>query len=101
MEVKPVADDEAAATRGLDVGPVPIAVVFGNGDERFVHGTRPMETVAAERNSQFVRFGPILWLTTPNTEQPDGDARIGGRVEIVEFARRLQILPVRVKRVGA
>ena len=52
----PVADDETAAARGSDVGPVPVADVPRHRDERLSIRPRPMQAVAAAADPEAIRL---------------------------------------------
>src|SRR5262249_56638718 len=68
VEVKPIADDQAAAPGRLDVAPVPVAVLLRNGDEGSMVGPVPVEAVAAEADADLVGLGPIVRLPAPDGE---------------------------------
>src|SRR5207244_12444764 len=84
VEVEPVADDQAAAARRLDVAPVPVAVMFGDRDERGMRRTGPVETVAAVAEADLVRLGAVARLPAPDRKEPEEQALVRDAVEVVE-----------------
>src|SRR5947199_4415915 len=60
-----------------------------------------MKTIPAVANEDLVRLGTIVWLAAPNREEAQQQTLIGDGVEVVELARRLEIVALRIEPVGA
>src|SRR5262249_35803188 len=101
IEVKPIADHQAAAARRLDIAPIPVAVLFRYRDKRQMIRPVPVKTIAAKGDTKLVRLGPVAWLAAPDREQADHETFVGHAIEIVELALRLQIVAGRIKFIRA
>ena len=90
VEVKLVADDQAASAGRLNVAPVPGLLVLRHRAERTAIGAGPVESVPAVADAKLVDLRARCGLPAPDREHAEHDALIPVAVEVVEL-RRSQI----------
>jgi hypothetical protein len=101
VEIQSIADDRAAAARGLHVGEVPIALFFRHADEGVARRSVPMEAVAAEADADVVGLFARALLAAVDGEEAEHHALVGRRIQVVELRLAVQFGTAMIRRIGA